>query len=89
MYGGGGKHTHTYTNIHRTAVLGLLRYEGDLVRRFVVCRVDGGKRVIRVEDPADLFGGEEIGLFTAAEGLSLSSAGPSSFLVGCCGTEDI
>ena len=57
----------------------MLRCEVDLVRRFVVCGVDSGRRVIRVEDSSDLFGGEEIGLFTAAEGLSLSSAGPSSF----------
>ena len=59
------------------------------MRRFGVYGGHESCRRLRVEDSSDLFGGEEIGPFTAAEGLSLSSAGPSSFLVGCCGTEDI
>ena len=49
------------------------------MRRFGVYGGHESCRRLRVEDSSDLFGGEEIGLFTAAEGLSLSSAGPSSF----------
>ncbi len=59
------------------------------MRRYRFCAGQEGRRVIPVEDPADLFGGEKISLFTTAEGLSLSSAGSSSLLVGCCSTGDI
>jgi len=58
-----------------------------LVLKLVVCGVDGGPRVLRVEDPAGLFGVEEIGPFTAAEGLRLRSAESPFFLASYCGTE--
>jgi len=54
----------------------LLRSEGDLVLKIVVCGVDGGQRVIRLEDPAGLFAVEEIelgpGEYFAAAGRILS-----------------
>jgi len=57
-------------------LLGLLRSEGDLVLKIVVCGVDGGRRAVRLEDPADLFGVEEVeigpGDYFAAAGRILS-----------------
>jgi len=47
-------------NIHTARVLGMLRPEGDLVLKFVVCGVESGERVIRLEDPAGLFGVEDV-----------------------------
>jgi len=76
---GEGENIHNIRkHTHAVWLLGLLRFGAGRVLRFQICEGSEGQRVIRVEDAADLFGGEEIGLFTAAEGLSLSSAGPSS-----------
>ena len=73
-------HKHT----HAVWLLGLLRFGAGRVLRFQICEDSEDQRVIRVEDPTDLWGGEEIPFqaedrVRAAEGLSLSSAGPSSF----------